>query len=309
MTYRERGTNRELGGTVKIAYPRELNYTHGWYKTYNEFSRDAKWRMVANAVGCDPGHVLAVVTDLLCCANKATPRGFVGEWDPEECAAILGRGWPVETVARIYVQLETIKWIVNDYIASWDKNQPQKRTDNTNAERQARHRVMKKQRRAELLGHPQRNGVTGVTPVISNALDRDKNLDCKLSSSAAAIERAGQESGQASKGLGNSRDTVENLTDQEEQTLATLWCHSNGVATLKRILLRHHKAVEVVTCWLQNLSGDAVALRAMFEGAEKHGVPFSNLIEFINAQVGEHKRTVEHGPPLPLRPVGLRSAS
>ena len=77
---------------------------------------------------------------LFVAANKseATLDGFHGSFDPFECGAALDIA--PEKVVAVYQALEKQDWITGDYLATWDKRQPD-REDPTAAARQQRRRA------------------------------------------------------------------------------------------------------------------------------------------------------------------------
>lgn len=122
---------------------RERRYD--WFRVYNDFVGHPKFRYVAEQCAVTISEASMVALALFVAANKAKPRGHVSDFDPFECGAALAI--VTDKVVAIFQMLETLGWIENDYLATWDKRQPDKE-DPTAADRKRRQRARLKAARA-----------------------------------------------------------------------------------------------------------------------------------------------------------------
>jgi hypothetical protein len=127
--------------------PREKRY--GWLRLYTDMPDHPKWRHV-EALACVPlSEVIAFVVKLLCMAAKARQRGYVGDFEFDECAISLKI--PPEHVLAIWRALNDVGWIEQDYIVDWPDRQPD-HEDPTAAERQRQRRARQRARHAVAAG-------------------------------------------------------------------------------------------------------------------------------------------------------------
>jgi len=136
-----------------------------WYRTYNDFTRHPKWRVIAKALRLPLTEVLGVAQEILRAANICRPRGSLAEFSIVESAAALDL--PGDHVARVYAAMIEQGWIDGDYLVTWDERQPD-REDPTNKARQQRFRHKRKEERDAARNAVTRNSVTpqrnSVTP-------------------------------------------------------------------------------------------------------------------------------------------------
>lgn len=118
---------------------------YDWFRVYNDFVGHPKFRYVAKQCEVTIAEASMIALALFVAANKSKPRGWVRDFDPFECSAALDVE-PVKVVA-VFQQLEKLDWITGDYLATWDKRQPDKE-DPGAAERQRRHRAKLRAARA-----------------------------------------------------------------------------------------------------------------------------------------------------------------
>lgn len=115
---------------------RERRYD--WFRVYNDFVGHPKFRYIAEQCGASISEVSMIAVALFVAANKSKPRGWVRDFDPCECCGALDI--PMEKVIAVYRAFEGQDWITEDYLATWDKRQPDKE-DPTSTERQQRRRA------------------------------------------------------------------------------------------------------------------------------------------------------------------------
>src|SRR5262245_53103220 len=120
---------QKLAAEAEAKNARHRKFT--WCRLRNDFIDMPLWRVVAARTNMPLYQVQAFVTRLESFANAAIPRGFVGEFNPDEFGAALGMSG--DEAARIYSALEDegIGWIFQDHVQTfWERN-PDK--EDTNA--------------------------------------------------------------------------------------------------------------------------------------------------------------------------------
>jgi hypothetical protein len=120
----------------------------GWWCEFNDDLPNPKWRTVADAAKVPLIHVQGVVLALRRSACIARKDGWIGDFDFEDCASMLGI--PAEHVAEITRLLYAKGWIIDDYISDWDR-QPVK-PDKSAADRQRNKRARDKAARNKKMG-------------------------------------------------------------------------------------------------------------------------------------------------------------
>jgi hypothetical protein len=135
---------------------------YDWFRVYNDFVGHPKFRFVATQCGLTISEASMIGLALFVAANKAKPRGWVHDFDPFECGAALDIA--PEKVVLVYQELEKQDWITGDYLATWDKRQPD-REDPTAAARQQRRRAKLKAIRAGQVNDTSAPVEAGAKPV------------------------------------------------------------------------------------------------------------------------------------------------
>jgi hypothetical protein len=123
----------------------ERQKRYDWFRLYNDFIGHPKFRYVARACGMSVCEVSMIALALLRTANRSKPRGWVRDFSVIDCGAALDID--PDKVGEVFRKLESLGWIDQDYLVTWDERQPDKE-DPTNAERQKRHREKLKRERA-----------------------------------------------------------------------------------------------------------------------------------------------------------------
>ena len=135
---------------------------YDWFRVYNDFVGHPKFRFVAAQCGLTISEASMIGLALFAAANKSKPRGWVHDFDPFECGAALDI--EPEKVVAVYQSLEKQDWITGDYLATWDKRQPD-REDPTAAARQQRRRAKLKAIRDGLVKDTSAPVAAAVKPV------------------------------------------------------------------------------------------------------------------------------------------------
>lgn len=151
---------------MDIKRPRAKRY--GWFRLYNDFAGNQKWRAISRNTKVPQAEVEAIVLRMLIRANSGKPRGNISGFSCEDAAADIDID--LSEVVKVYQALENKGWIDREYLVKWDDRQPDKE-DPTNAERQERYRNGKKKERG--VAAETRNTVTSVTAVTNNTQDLD----------------------------------------------------------------------------------------------------------------------------------------
>lgn len=143
--------------------------SHQWFRLWNDFSTDPKWRLIAEKSGQPLAVVIAIAVYLMSDASQNEESRGVTKSNAEVTAIVTG-----VTKSNVEAVTDAMQGLVLDgnKFINWDKRQPKREreeiqgsTAKTNAQRQAEFKARK---RAE-------NEVTKVTP--SNAQDTDKDTD------------------------------------------------------------------------------------------------------------------------------------
>jgi hypothetical protein len=110
----------------------------GWWRSWHGAATDAKWGVVAAAVGCKAAEVAAFVWALLDHASQGDPRGSIAGFNLRVYA--FASGTAAETALRILDELRAgdIGVLDGEAFTNWAKRQPRREDDST--ERVRRHR-------------------------------------------------------------------------------------------------------------------------------------------------------------------------
>lgn len=160
---------------MDIKKPRAKRY--GWFRLYNDFAGNQKWRAISRNTKVPQAEVEAIVLRMLIRANSGKPRGNISGFSCEDAAADIDI--ELSEVVKVYQALEMKGWIDREYLVKWDDRQPDKE-DPTNAERQERYRNGKQKERG--VAAETRNTVTSVTAVTNNTQDLDTDSKKKAAS-------------------------------------------------------------------------------------------------------------------------------
>lgn len=146
---------------------------YDWFRVYNDFVGHPKFRFVASQCGVTISEASMVALALFVAANKSKPRGWVHDFDPFECSAALNL--ESDKVVAVFQELEKQDWITGDYLATWDKRQPD-REDPTAALRQQRRRAKLKAIRAGQNSQPQASAAApAATPAATTTRPADSD--------------------------------------------------------------------------------------------------------------------------------------
>jgi hypothetical protein len=288
---------------------------YGWFRHFNGFVRDARWKLVATRTGLKRETVIAVVFDIHEHANQTMPRGSVEEFLPEVCAAALDL--ERETVEKICAVLEEIQVIDQGWIVEWHKIAREKE-DATSTERSRKRRKLlreKKEGAAEARLAVIRgagNAVDGGAATDATALH--DYLKSTPSKNAGEAEGSNAVAGGAAtprpdqiQNQDRVADVPKNSADQIE---ARRWIQGTpdapgeGALIVAGTLSKDPDFAQyLLQNWATNLGGDYVALKSILQGAKDlRGARFQAV---VHGRIVAAKESAEIGPSLPFGPTSV----
>lgn len=110
----------------------------GWWRSWHGAPTDAKWGVVAAAVGCKAAEVAALVWALLDHASQANPRGSIAGFNLRVYAFASGTAVEVARLILDELHAEDIGVLEGEAFSNWVKRQPRREDDSS--ERVRRHR-------------------------------------------------------------------------------------------------------------------------------------------------------------------------
>lgn len=276
--------------------PREKRY--GWCRLYNDFSDHPKWRLVSARAGVHLAFVQAIVIKILTTAAKARPRGFLGNFDMDECA--IATGVPVERVARVYRTLMQIGWIEDDHIADWLDRQPDSE-DPTAAERQRNRRARMKARRQAQLGVPlkpeERDMLLRYAAGEPPPRPEPKDVDFVPVQPADDTPQAAESARQR-----NERDARVYLFGAGT---------TEGYGFASRVVAENFgqkrmSADLTIRRWLTDLGGDAIALATIIASAHREALTDEAFRNVVTQNMQRLMREKAAGPALPFGVTAIK---
>lgn len=260
--------------------PRERRFD--WLRLSSGFTRHPKWRVVARMSGVELADVVSIVTDMLCRANKAKPRGSLADFSVLECAAALDL--PPDSVRAVDGVLRELGWIDdgNDFISTWYERQPDQE-DSTAAERMRRYRAKKRQERgvpeAERPEAKKQSASAGAVRMrrlraerAANRLRTRADEACEsVRTNAANVRPVRIEKASALQGLASVTRAHRNVTPRQDKTLSKtssaeaaattqeLSMEQIEISVAQAIGIRSLTAKVTVSKWLKGLDLETVA--------------------------------------------------
>jgi hypothetical protein len=316
------GIRRAQGVNAKPSLRR-----YSWSRLHTDLLDDFRWSLVAKRAGVPLPLVEAVLIRLENHANRARPRGYVGDFSPDGLAA----RWNVEPdlIGRIFAELEAsdIGWIEQDQLVTfWDRNPDY--VDDTAAIRQQRARDRKKGMK-QLAALARQGFITDQQRAERELALRDsfepKNLmaawaglstDASRRDSVTVTTRAeqiikqdvlGKEERGLPREVTGSDFFPDGAGDIEDFGKAQLWIRSQGeLVVTARLQVLRTRASLLIERWCAGMDGNLVALvgilrRAIATSAVGEG--FQTAVEEMIAR----RRSDSEGPRLPLASVVKRS--
>lgn len=315
---------KPLGAAAADAIVTAKHRSFPWCRRHDGFCDKVIWRRVAGVVKLPLYQVVAVANRLEELANRARPRGYVGDFDAVDFAIALGM--PEEDAARIFAALEepAIGWVEQGYVQTFYERNPD-HEDSTQAERKRRERArrkgMKELAQAFALGR--------ISAEERRLLEAELLIDARLSTghgshivthrdivtvtpdqttprTAAAVDNFG-DAAHAEKG-GPAEEASGLGGGDDPQAASRRWLESEGVRIVtERMDELRTKAETRIARWLeQELEGDAVTLAEIIRAADKAdymAARFHNLI------VDGIRRGRQRQVQLPLPPAGLKRST
>jgi hypothetical protein len=276
---------------------------YGWYRTYEDFIAHPKWRLVAAKADVPLTQVHSMAQALFSCASKNRKNGWIGNFDPFECAVTLDIS--PDAVARVYLTFEQIDWVADGYIVDWaDRNPDQE--DPTAAERQRNARARKIARRKFAAGQT-------LTDTETLLLSRVTGFN-------------GGEPPRATEALGVFEivdphgDGIEEINAAKVETArrARLYLFGNGTATdwgpasavvADKMGMRRMAADTTIRRWLGEVSGDLVVLATIIDGANHDGLRGESFEAVLRQAIGRVVREKNNGGSLLFPPSPLKGGS
>jgi hypothetical protein len=269
---------------------------YGWFRTYEDFVSHPKWRLVAVKADVHVTMVHSMAQSLFSCASKNRKNGWIGNFDPFECAVNLDM--KPDQVARVYQVFEEIDWIADDYIVDWaDRNPDQE--DPTAAERQRNARARKRARKKFAAGKPLTDAEI---MLLSRVTSGNANEPPRAHEGLATFEPVEP----------RSDDIGEiNAANMETMRRARLYLFGNGTAqdwgpasavVADKMGMRRMAADTTIRRWLAEVNGDLIALAGIIDGANHDGLrgeSFENVLRQAIARVSREKNnggSLQFGP-------------
>lgn len=232
-----------------------------WFRSYHGAPLDAKWILIAQKAGVQPGMVASLWWALLDHASQAKPRGSVADFDVEAVAAFYG--YDVTHCNAVLVTLRERGMIRADgVLRTWSKRNPKREDDS--AERVRKHRESK---RLE-------DGTKSVTH--RNAVQRDVTLE-EMRVEEMRVEEiknrvaASPEAAQARPAAAATLDD-----DREDQISAVIRAANRGMIenpnlpdSTPPILTSHGRSRQQVADWLDAGIPPAVLLSVIEARAQQ----------------------------------------
>jgi hypothetical protein len=252
-----------------------------WFRLYSDFTRHPRWTVVARLAHARRSEVIAIAIDLLCAANRARPRGSLMNMNVADCGAALTLAH--DTVCRVYAALESVGWIQQDFIVTWDERQPE-REDHTAAARMKRYRDRKKAARktsAISIRALRRNTVT-----VTHRVEERFRVNGE---SGAGTVTAALTDGQQSR---LSDDGVDWKAELEHDGLATV---------MRRRSVDKKAANTILMRWLISLKYDYQQLCVMLREAELCDLRGAAFETVIGDWIKEKQPHLRLGPTMATR--------
>lgn len=288
-----------------------------WHRTYNSEDQHPMWRVVALRSGARIPEVLTIKNYLKCGASRAKAHGYVGPFDPHECAVAFEIE-PAVVVSVIRVLIEK-QYLNRDHvIVGWDDDQPPLE-DPTAALRQKNKRRRDTARMRAAAGIATADDLGLLEQPERDALQRLAAMS-RVTADANVLPPAVIQPFVPIRAKEESHSALE-LARQENEQAAVNWLLGDGVAiaafgTAARIVSANYgcnliNADGMIRDWRDEMQYDYFALACIISGVYEQGLvheAFRSVVEQrIEAAIEE--RTA--GLKLPFGPTmqrGGRSA-
>ena len=254
--------------------------------------------------GVHVAFVHVIVDALLQAASKARRRGWIGDFDFEDCAA--ATDIPVEQVAAVCRVLTDIGWLAQEHIIDWPDRQPDQE-DPTATERQRTKRAKDRARRAVAMGTAR--------PEDLQLLSTDEQ---EMLSKLSKVSRVTAEAPAAPVPTlvapiswfepADDSTEAEKVAQTNNEHIARQWLFGSGgtdFGPASKIVAdnfgcNRFSAHDMVIRWSRDLAGDSVTLAKIIDGAEQHALNADAFQNVVRQRIADAVKVKENGPTLPL---------
>ena len=249
----------------------------GWFCAHEGISVDIKYPVIMRESGADGAQVAGIWLALMDCASKAKPRGGIARFNPVHYAEFAKID--VELVRRVFdaMQLPGIEMHNGQRLTTWEDHQL-KRTDNTAAERKARHILKKKQGKGT-----DGNGV----PVRAKTTEISRKTNGTDGTGAEEIQRISDASQQASV----SHTPLEQLQSTRGEAIrpGDIWARLEAVGMPVGLLARQFAGSKIRTWVAAGITADQLteAVKRATKAREREQDTRPLNLGYLDAFVGE----------------------
>lgn len=315
-----------------------------WSRLHSDLLDDIRWPLVARRAQVPLPIVEALVVRLEVHANKAQPRGYVGDFNAEAMAVRWGAD--VDMVLRAFAELERadIGWIDQEHVVTFWARNPDSDQDPTAAERQSRKRDRDRALRAAILtgaGVPADLIARSGRPLSAkerkqrqrqrDRLERlqgvTKGHETRVTGHASRDASVTEKAKLAQHVEMSRRDSVTSRPEQsrEERSVTPLganlapvdpavfadrsralqWLKGDGEALITGRLGLRSTATKAIARWDKTLCHDPAALARIVHGSLATAARGEAFRKLVETQVARQAAELI-APALPLPPMGLK---